>query len=198
MAAPTYFRNVDLDAHIAPLGPLEKEGRIYVAPLANGPLVIQTPLLEIQSLGESHAWTRPTGPFKDFLARTERLVQRASEEAAVAWGITQEQVTTSFKSFFRDDGSFKVRVGSDFTAFTDAGDALDLEDASVTMDGVTVRAALELSRVCLGKTEVGAIWRLVQIRLSPPPPPCLIDIDAEVPDDAEDPEDEQKGDEEFL
>lgn len=195
MASPTYFKAIDLEAHLGQLDPLRKEQRIYVSDLAAGPLLVQTPLFEVVTLADTFAWTKPTGHFKDFLQRTESILQRSSEEAAASWGISKEQVTTCFKTFFREDGCFKVRLGSDFAAFDEEGELL--EDTSGIL-GRPVRAALELTRVCLGKTEMGALWVLRQVRLAPQPPPCLIDLDIEIPDDHEPDEKEGGGDEEFL
>lgn len=192
---PAYFKNIDLDAHLSAFEPLAKEGRIYVAPFSAGPLTVQTPPLLVAQTGETFLWTQPSGPFRAFLQATEEKIRDGCLASAEAWGITTEQVTTSFKSFFREDDSFKVRLASDFSVFDEQG---ELANDTVELSGRTVRGVLELSRVCLGKTEMGAIWKLLQVRLVPEPPPCLIDLDIEVPDDHEDSGDHDGGDEEFV
>lgn len=195
MTTPVYFKNVDLNAHLEAIGSLRREGRIYVAELDKGPLVVQTPLLDVVTLTDTFAWTTPTGHFAQFLRDAETALKRACEAAADSWGITADQVTACFKTFFREDGAFKVRLSQDFAAFDDDGEQLDDPQAVV---GQSVRAALILDKVCMGKTEMGAMWSLAQVRLSPPPPPCLIDPELEVPDDAENVDDANAGDEEFL
>lgn len=192
---PVYFKTVDLRAHLDAAEPLRRDGRIYVADLTKGPLTIQTPALEILTLTETFAWTKPTGHFATFLHEAEDVLKATCEEAAESWGITKDQVRASFKTFFREDGAFKVRLGPDFAVFDEAGEQLDDPQDAV---GKSVRAALAIDKLCLGKTEMGGMWSLLQVRLTPPPPPCLIDPDLEVPDDHETVEDAKDGDEEFL
>lgn len=177
-SSPQYFKAADLSA-IA-LEPLVKEGRIYVAKFAGGPLRIQTPAVVVRSVVEGAAWIAPTGPFRDFLRHTEDALKDLARTQAGAWNITEDQVDRSFKTFF-DGDAFKVRLHADFAAFGTDGE--DLEDDAAEVQGAPARLLLELDRVSVGKTEMGALWRLVQLRLAAPAPPCLIDLDVEVPDD---------------
>lgn len=178
MTSPQYFKAVDLSA--LQLEPLGKEGRIYVAKFAGGGLRIQTPAVTVRSVVEGAAWITPTGPFRDFLRHTEDALKALARAHAGAWNISEDQVDQSFKSFF-DGDAFKVRLHAEFAAFGTDGEDLDEEGAEV--QGATARLLLELDRVSVGKTEMGGLWRLVQLRLAAPPPPCLIDLDVEVPDD---------------
>jgi hypothetical protein len=181
MAAPQYFKTVDL-ASLA-LEPLVKDGRIYVAKFTNGPLLVQSPVVTVRSVAEGVAWLQPTGPFRDFLRRTEEALKNLARAQAGDWNISEDQVERSFKTFF-DGDAFKVRLHPDFAAYDVAGDDLDAEDADDLYPG-TMRLLLELDRLSVGKTEMGGLWRLVQLRVAAPPPPCLIDLEVEVPDDEE-------------
>lgn len=190
-AAPQYFKTVDIPA--LSLDPLRKDGRIYAAPLSTGPLRIQTPPVLITTLVEGVAWLVPTGPFKQFLADTEAHLKATAHADAERWGLQPDQVTTSFKSFFRaEDGAFKVRVHTDFAAFSSEGDLLDQCDE---LKDTTARIILELDKLSIGKTEMGGLWRLVQLRVTAQPPPCLIDFDVELPDDVEEAAQENDDDE---
>lgn len=181
MAAPQYFKTVDLA--LLALEPLVRDGRIYVAKFAHGPLLVQSPVVTVRSVAEGVAWLQPTGPFRDFLARTEEALKTLARSQAGAWNISEDQVERSFKTFF-DGDAFKVRLHPDFAAFDVVGDDLDVEDDLDDLQG-TMRLLLELDRLSVGKTEMGGLWRLVQLRVAAPPPPCLIDLDVEVPDDEE-------------
>lgn len=176
-----YFKTVDVSS-IA-FDALRKDGRIYAAPLKEGPIRIQTPPVLIKSLVEGVAWLVPTGPFQTFLSDVEGHLKTQAQAAAGSWGLQEDQVTTSFKSFFRaDDGAFKVRVHSEFAAFSPEGELLD---ESEEVKDTTARILLELDKLSIGKTEMGGLWRIVQLRATAPPPPCLIDFDVEIPDDEE-------------
>lgn len=187
-SSPVYFKTIDLAS--VSLGPLQKDGRIYSAALAPGPLLVQTPPVPIQSLAEGVAWLLPSGPFRAFLRETEATLKAKSSAEAEAWSLSPGQVDTSFKTFFKHD-AFKVRLHPDFAAFSPDGEYLE------SPDGVTTaRLVLELDKVSVGKTEMGCLWRLVQLRATSPPPPCLIDFDVELPDDAE--VDGHTNDDEFV
>lgn len=193
-----YFRCVALEDRLKDLEPLTKDGRLYVAPLTHGPLRIQTPITTVTSMAEHFAHVAPAGQFLDFLKRTEEVLQQTCMTHADEWGISEDQVRQSFKSFFKEqDGTFKVRVDDGFTIFDEAG---ELMDNSPPETPVSARAILELSRVCLGKTEMGGMWKLVQLRLTPAPTPCLVDLDVELPDDADVQGDmeEERDEEEFV
>ena len=176
-----YFSAVVLADRLTALEPLAKEGRLYVAPLAAGALRVQTPPTQVLVLEDNFAFISPTGPFAAFLRQTEAALKESCAAHAASWGISEDQVAHSFKSFFREDGTFKVRVDPDFAAFDEHGDPMDRAPAVPAH----ARAILELSKVCLGKTEMGAMWRLLQLRVAPQPVPCLIDLEVEVPDDAD-------------
>lgn len=178
-SSPQYFKAVDLSA--LALEPLVKDGRIYVAKFAGGPLCVQTPAVTVRSVVEGAAWIVPTGPFRDFLRQVEDTLKDLARSQAGAWNISEDQVERSFKTFFDAEKGFKVRLHHDFAAFGVDGEDMDEESAEV--QGAAARLLLELDRVSVGKTEMGALWRLVQLRLAAPPPPCLIDLDVEVPDD---------------
>ena len=184
---PNYFKTVDLNAKVGTLGTLHKEGRIYVAPLPQGPLLIQTPPIQFKSISEGAAWLLPVGPFHTFLQETETLLKAAAVKNATTWGLSQDQVEQSYKSFFKggNNGAFKVKVSHpDFVAFDAQGEPLDAcEDTLV--NPFKARAVLLLDKLCVGKTEMGALWTLVQVRIAPQPGQCLIDLEVEVPDDAE-------------
>lgn len=178
-----YFATANAAAHLGELEPLKKEGRIYVAPFAKGPLIIQSPPVPIVGTGEHVVWILPTGPFRAFLETTEAALQATARAHAGQWNISPDQVTTSFKTFFRaEDGAFKVRYDAEFAAYDAEGNALDTEYQPLEA-GQTVRILIQLDKVCMGKTEMGGVWRIKQARLLPPPTPCLIDPELELPDD---------------
>jgi hypothetical protein len=80
-------------------------------------------------------------------------------------------------------GALKIKVPRDALVFDAEGGVVD---RGALAPGAAVRAILELSRVCFGRTEFGAMWSLVQAQTAPAPPPpprCLI---AAAQDDDED------------
>ena len=191
MQMAQYFKTLDVSS-IA-FEPLRKDGRIYAAPLKNGPIRIQTPPVLIKSTVEGVAWLAPTGPFQKFLSDVEAHLQHKAREDAVSWGLQEDQVATSFKSFFRaEDGAFKVRMHPEFAAFSPEG---ELIEESEEFKDTTARLLVELDKLSIGKTEMGGLWRVIQLRVTSPPPPCLIDFDVEVPDDDEEAAQENDDDE---
>ena len=178
-AGAVYYSAVDLAA--LDFDPMTKEGKLYVAALSP-PLVVQTPPVALASaLAEDEAapfaYLAPTGGFARFLRDAEaRILDRCVEHKA-AWfrkDIDDEALRHNFKSFFRDS-DFKVKVTGELVVFDADKNLVGREEA---VEGRHARCILELVRVCFGRQEFGAMWRLVQAQLVEAPA-CLIDDAAE-------------------
>lgn len=191
-AAPVYYKSVDLSA--LQFEPLAKQHRLYVAGLAP-PLLVQTPPVELATSvaggdGEEvpFVFIKPTGQFRQWLHDVEDAIVARAIQNKADWfrkDVDDDALRHNYKSFFRGD-EFKLRKDGEVPVFDSAKDAAGPEEAC---SGSSVRCVLELARVCFGRQEFGAMWRLVQARLVQVPP-CLIDDDEEEParddDDATD------------
>lgn len=186
MATPTaaYYTTVDLAAQA--FEPLAKQNKLYVAALSP-PLTVLTPPVQLASAlddADDFAYLRPAGAFAAWLRGAEAWVLDACIANKAAWfrkDVDDDALRHNFKSFFRDDGQFKVRSAG-ATVFGVDGAPAGLEEAT---EGRHARCVLELTRVCFGRQEFGAMWRLVQARLVDVPP-CLIedgDGDDNAPDE---------------
>ena len=168
-----YYREADLGA--VTFEPVEQVNRLYVSYLTQ-PLAVVTPPVELaSSLGEDaqFLYIRPTGGFAQFLRDVEALVLNESMRQKVTWfrrDVEDEVLRHNFKSFFREDGAFKVKVQGEPPVFDAEKNAVGAEEAT---PGKLARCVLELVRVCFGRQEFGAVWRLAQVRLVEVPP-CLI------------------------
>lgn len=189
MASPaTYYTTVDLAS--LTFEPLAKLNSLYVAPLAQ-PLTVLTPPVELAtSLGdgdEPFAYIRPIGRFADWLRGVEAWLLDECVRRKEEWfrkDIDDDALRHNFKSFFRDGGEFKVKVVPDEVAVFGVDKApVGAEEATA---GRHVRCVLDLSRICFGRQEFGAMWRLVQARLVDVPQ-CLIEDEDE--EDARDEDD---------
>ena len=175
-APPSSYRAVDLSSLC--FEPVAKQGKLYVANLGP-PLQVLTPPVElVTAIEQPFAYVRPAGDFAAFLRRVEEVVLEESIRRKAEWfrkDIDDDALRHNFKSFFREGGDFKVKVAEDVCAFSLRKEPLGPEDVRV---GQTVRCVLELGRVCFGRQEFGAMWRLVQAR-EVEVPPCLIADDDE-------------------
>ena len=111
------------------------------------------------------------------------ILQRCIENKA-EWfrkDIDDDVLRHNFKSFFKDDDSLKVKVAQDAAVFDRDRHPAGLEDL---VAGEGVRLILELTRICFGRQEFGALWRIVQAQLVPTPA-CLITDTTDEEDDDE-------------
>lgn len=183
MASPAaYYTTVDLAAQA--FEPLARQNKLYVAALSP-PLAVLTPPVQLASTldADDFAYLRPVGAFAEWLRGAEAWVLDACIANKAQWfrkDVDDDALRHNFKSFFRDDGGFKVRSAG-VAVFGVDGAPAGAEEAA---EGRHVRCVLELVRVCFGRQEFGAMWRLVQARLVDVPP-CLIEDgdDAPVEDD---------------
>lgn len=190
-SSAAYYTTVDLTAQA--FEPLAKRNKLYVAALSP-PLLVQTPPVELAtSLGDADApfaYLKPVGQFAEWLRSVEAWVVDTVIERKEEWlasrGMDDDALRHNFKSFFRDeDGGFKVKVEEDVAMFGVDASPAGVEEA---VAGQSVRCVLELSRVCFGRQEFGAMWRLAQARLVDVPP-CLIDDAADAMADVDGSED---------
>ena len=198
-----YYVDVDVHAALA-FDPVVKVNKLYVASLTE-PLQVLTPPLELVTPLESDepfALLRPMGRFAEFLKTVEARVLEMCVQHKVEWfrkDVDDDALRTNFKSFFREDGSFKVKT-VDVAVFGADKGPVGPEEATA---GKTVRCVLELTRICFGRQEFGAMWRLSQARVVEIPR-CLIedsDVDEEEEEDGDGGDAEPGGDieeQEFL
>jgi hypothetical protein len=175
-----YFTNVDITTAIK-IDSVTKNGRMYAASWKDGPICIQTPVVTIEGLSDTHAIIKTHGidnPFNTFITNVEEQVKQVAKSCTDILGLSSEQIDASFKSFIQTPGSLKCRKVPDFTAFNADGEILH-----VLEEGSHVRAILRLDQLSIGKTEMGCLWRVVQCKVCDPPPSCLISMEVELEDD---------------
>jgi len=193
-SGPVYYRHLDLAAALAPdrFLPLDKVGGLYVARL-RAPLLVQTPPLTLASPLDDedgsplpHAHVSVPRAFQAFVQRAEELVLEACLANKASWfrrPLEDDSLRASFKTFYKPGGALKIKVPRDALVFDAAGQVLCREDV---VPGTAVRCLLELSRVCFGRTEFGAMWSLAQAQTAPAPPPppkCMIVQGADLEDE---------------
>lgn len=146
----------------------DTSARLYVVPLEE-PLVVQTtPVALKTSLEDSSVpfvYLDAQGDLQTFFEAVERTIADACVENKSQWFKVQVDddavLRRGFKSFFSDSG-FKVKVPESVACFDAHKTPVGREDIPA---GSVVRAVLELTRVCFGRHEYGATWRLLQVQL---------------------------------
>ena len=195
------YRSVDLTT--LSFEPVAKQGKLYVANLSPA-LSVLTPPVELATPLDSDApfaYVRPAGDFARFLHDVEAFVLDQCLKRKSEWfrkDLDDDALRNNFKSFFRE-GEFKVKVAGEVAAFGIKKEPIGPEDVRV---GQQVRCVLELERVCFGRQEFGAMWRLVQVR-EVEVPACMIDDAAEdsdsgVSEDGRDDDERDADEQEFL
>lgn len=187
-----YYTTIDLASQA--FEPLAKQNKLYVAALAP-PLAVLTPPVQLASTldADDFAYLRPVGAFAGWLRDAEAWVLDTCIANKAEWfrkDVDDDALRHNFKSFFRDDGGFKVKSAG-VAVFGVDGTPAGAEEAA---EGCHVRCVLELARVCFGRQEFGAMWRLVQARLVEVPPCLIADDEAEDAEDAEDADDADDAD----
>lgn len=172
-----YFKNVQLEQAIK-FDTVIKKGKLYQAPLVE-PLVVQTPIVTMANLTSTHATLalQKDSPLHAFFTLAEKLAKEVSSTSSSVLGLSSEQVESSFKTFLNKDG-IKVRLAKDFHMYSHDNELIPEPTAADQC-----RAVLRLEQVSIGKTEIGILWHLVQVKTVEPTPECLIDVDIEIPDD---------------
>lgn len=176
-AVPQHYRAARVDLAFCPI---EREGKLYVVKLKDR-VVVQTPVMTLTTPlvdGDGDplpfATLAAPGPFGAFVRRVEGLVLDACLANKADWfrkDLDDDALRAGFKSFLRPNGTLKVKVPEDAAVFDADKRPIAPGDLGA---GTQVRAILELSRVSFGKTEFGAMWRLVQAR-AVATPQCLIE-----------------------
>lgn len=157
----------------------DTSARLYVVPL-EPPIRIQTtPMTLTTSLEDpsiAFVYVQPDVKLRDFFERTETAICNAciahkNEWFAIAKNLDDDTLRHGYKSFFGEQG-FKLKVGPDVACFDADKKPIGREDIPA---GTVVRAILELSRVCFGRHEFGATWKVAQVQLVPTE--CYITMD---------------------
>lgn len=184
---PQFYRAAEVAMDFLPI---EREGKLYIVKLKDK-LVVQTPVLTlttplVDDEGDPLPFATLAVPsqFGAFARRVEALVLDACVANKAEWfrkDLDDDALRTGFKTFLRPNGTLKIKVPEDAAVFD--ADKRPIAPGDVAA-GTQVRAIIELSRISFGKTEFGAMWRLVQAR-AVATPECLIE---DVADDV-DPDD---------
>ena len=162
----------------------DTSARLYIVPVEPALTIISPPVQTTTSLEDDvpFVYIEPKGAFADFLKQSEDTILDACLANKATWFATQHEddaLRRGFKSFFKEDGTFKLKVPNDAAFFDAKGQPIGREDVPA---GTTVRLALELSRVCFGRHEFGSTWKLLQAKLVNTE--CLITEEEEEPAEA--------------
>lgn len=185
MSASVPFRSVDLSSITYGTMIKDTSARLYVVPVDPCVTIQTTPMTLSTSLED------PSVPFvyvssdpnlTKFFHATEASIADAciahkQEWFAIAKNLDDDVLRRGFKSFFDPEKGFKLKVASDVPCFDASKNPIGREDIPA---GTVIRAILELSRVCFGKHEYGANWKITQLQCIPST--CLIETE-DVPED---------------
>lgn len=179
MAAPLPYHAVKLDALTYGSMIKDTSARLYVVPIEPPVKIQTTPMTLVTSLEDpsiSFVYVEPDAKLKAFFEATETAIREAcitnkNEWFAVAKNLDDDTLRRGYKSFFGEQG-FKLKVGPDVACFDTDKKPIGREDIPT---GTVVRAILELSRVCFGRHEYGANWKVSQVQLVPTE--CFITTD---------------------
>lgn len=170
------------DAASVQVGGVEKPSKkTCVAPLAS-PVVLQTCALELSPLVDENGeplpsvTAKPASPeFIELLKRIEEAVRDQCVARKGEWlkrDADDEEVRQAHKSFVKDC-AVKLSV-ADTCEFFD----LSKKPCGRGDVGTHARAILEMTRVVFGKSEFGAVWRVVQLQSARDATPrCMIESD---------------------
>jgi hypothetical protein len=187
MSASVPFRSVDLSS--LTYGEMIKDtsARLYVVPLAPSLSIQTTPMTLTTSLEDPSipfVYVASDAKLTAFFRDTEAAIADAciahkQDWFAIAKNLEDDVLRRGFKSFFDPEKGFKLKVAPDVPCFDASKKPIGREDIPA---GTVVRAILELSRICFGKHEYGANWKITQLQCVPTE--CLIDTE-DVPDDVD-------------
>jgi hypothetical protein len=185
MSASVPYRSVDLSSLSYGTMTKDTSARLYVVPLTTELRIQTTPMTLTTSLEDPEVpfvYVSPDASLTKFFQDTEASIGDAciahkNEWFAVAKNLEDDVLRRGFKSFFDVDKGFKLKVASDVPCFDASRQPIGREDVPA---GTVVRAILELSRVCFGKHEYGANWKVTQLQCVPTE--CLIETE-DVPED---------------
>lgn len=187
------FKGVCLDS--LAFDPVEREGKLYVVKLRPKIVVVTPPMTLASSLVDADgeplpfASLAPPAQLAAFLRRVEAAALDACIANKAEWfrkDLDDDALRAGFKSFLRANGTFKVKVPDEVAAFDASKKPVAPGDVAA---GAQVRGILELAKLSFGKTEFGAMWKLVQLR-EMSVPECLIDDTGD--------DDESEDDDDFL
>jgi hypothetical protein len=154
----------DVNPNVSDFLSMRKVDGVYIVPFKK-PFVIQTPILKITELTKSSASLRVTKGFAKFVGEFEDSVLSATKKHKSEWfkdEIDDDTIENGLKSFLTDDGDLKVKVSEDLASFDEDGNFLG--DGFDVPAGV--RCILEVSGICFGSIEFGAIFTLSQMQVA--------------------------------
>ena len=200
MSASVPYRSVDLSTLAYGSMIKDTSARLYVVPVEPCVTIQTTPMTLTTSLED------PSVPFvyvssdahlTKFFQDTEAAIGDAciankQDWFAIAKTLEDDVLRRGFKSFFDAEKGFKLKVAPDVPCFDSQIKPIGREDIPA---GTVVRAILELSRVCFGKHEYGANWKVCQLQCIPTE--CLIESE-DIPEDDTLVEDSDSDIDEFL
>jgi hypothetical protein len=200
MSASIPYRSVDLSSITYGSMIKDTSARLYVVPVSPQITIQTTPMTLTTSLedpGVPFVYVSPDAGLTKFFQDTENVIADAcishkNEWFAVAKNLEDDVLRRGFKSFFDVDKGFKLKVAPDVPCFDASKNPIGREDIPA---GTVVRAILELSRVCFGKHEYGANWKITQLQCVPTQ--CLIETE-DIPEDVAPEEASDSDIDEFL
>jgi hypothetical protein len=155
---------------------MKKQGGVYFVPFKT-PLIVQTPVFKLtEPLNSGSVTLKITKGFATFVKEIEQTILNAAFVNKSTWfrtELTDEIITDGFKSFM-NEYDLKVKVSEELTSFDDEGNYIENNFKTP----VGVRCILELSGICFGKLEFGAMFTLTQVQTTKIPK-CAINASRE-------------------
>lgn len=176
MTTPVPYRAVKFES--LSYGDLTKDtvARLFVVPVEPALTVQTTPVVlntSIEDPDVPFVYFQGDHKLMDFMKHTEQHIEDAcishkKEWFSLAKTLDDDILRRGFKTFFGDAG-YKVKIAPDVPCFDQHKKPIGREDIP---ENSTVRMVMELSRICFGRHEYGATWKVTQVQLVPVE--CLI------------------------
>ncbi len=169
---------------------VQKDSKLYCVKFADV-LRIQTQVVTcLESITNSkgdlspYLFIQPDKELETFLEDFDRFVQDNAYESRDSWFTTRpsrRELEDSFKRYLKDN-IFRLKLGDDLEVFDANRQPMKPDELR---GGEKVKLVMEVSRVSIGKSSYGTIWKCLQV-MRQRSRECMIADDGDVANDDDD------------
>jgi hypothetical protein len=156
---PVYYTDVKIGKTFRAM---QKVHDMYFVPF-ECPVVVQTPVVRLVDSTKKSAILKISNKFSTFVQEFENTILTAAQ-THTEWfkkiPVEDDAIKNGFKSFLNND-CLTVKLDEDFAAFDSSGNFMNDEIVAP----VNVRCILEVSGICFGSVEFGALFTLRQAQI---------------------------------